>query len=286
VRRESLDDDVAEAAFMIRREKSLTRETSHSDEVIADSGASIHVVVNETPLINTTTLKQPLRIQTANGDISINKRGTWKGVGTAYLHEEQQSQPATHLFSIPKAVKDGMKVKLNEASTVIMVTHTDQTISKFKLEDGLYRTTLDDMMKPLDSEEELEEPPRIGVVTRSMSKSQPNNERAAANQDGDVRDRPQERKSSNTLGNLTKRKTSLERERAMEARALHCAAGHPSDTVLKQMLTQGKYKECSVSARDVDNSNSILGKVRSMSNGKYARTPSSRLASRTTCRRR
>jgi hypothetical protein len=46
--RESLGDDVAEAAFLIRRGKSLRRETSYSDEVIADSGASILVVVNET----------------------------------------------------------------------------------------------------------------------------------------------------------------------------------------------------------------------------------------------
>jgi len=261
--RETLDDDVAEAAFMVRPGKSSRRGKGHSDEVIADSGASIHVVMNENPLSGTTTLNQPLKIQTANGDILIHKRGMWNGVGTAYLHEEQQSQPVTHLFSIPKAVKDGMKVKLNDASTAIVVTHADQSISKFKLENGLYRTTLDKMMKPVDSEED--ESPRIGVVTRSMSKSsshQPDSLRAVDDSESEEEhaSRPQERKSSNTLGNLTKRKTSLDIERAKEARALHCAAGHPSDTVLKQMLTQGKYKECSVSARDVDNSNSILGK--------------------------
>jgi len=68
-----------------------------------------------------------------------------------------------------------------------------------------------------------------------------------------------ERKSSNTLGNLTNRKTKLDSERANRARELHCAAGHPSDRVLKQMLDNGKFKECSLTGHDIDNSVAMLG---------------------------
>jgi hypothetical protein len=67
-------------------------------------------------------------------------------------------------------------------------------------------------------------------------------------------------KASNTLGNSTERRTKIDQDRAQQARRLHCAAGHPSDKILKEMLSAGKYKECFLSPRDVDAANAILGK--------------------------
>jgi len=100
-----------------------------------DSGASNHVVVKEKPLVNPTeTLKRLLRIQTANGDITISKKGMLRGVGTTYLHDEQQSQHESQ--------SQDMKVSINETSPAIVARHADESISEFKLEDGLCRTTL------------------------------------------------------------------------------------------------------------------------------------------------
>jgi len=58
---------------------------------------------------------------------------------------------------------------------------------------------------------------------------------------------------------LTNRKTKIELARAQEVRDLHCAAGHPSDKVLKDMLSLGKFKECNLSPTDVDAARSLLG---------------------------
>ena len=131
-------------------------------------------------------------------------------------------------------------------------------------------------MKPIDEAETI--PPRIGVVTRSMTKSSTNASRGATTKvtaehdkasvssdedDLEVAQQRPERKSSNTLGNLTNRKTKLDSERANRARELHCAAGHPSDRVLKQMLDNGKFKECSLTGHGIDNSIiAILGVCR------------------------
>jgi len=60
----------------------------------------------------------------------------WKGVGKAYLHDDPNNKPDTHLFSIPRAVKDGLGVKLNSDSTAFVVTHADESVSTFKLSDG------------------------------------------------------------------------------------------------------------------------------------------------------
>jgi hypothetical protein len=238
------------------------------------------------------TLQQPRRIQTANGEIVITKSGIWKGVGKAYLHDDPNSQPDTHLFSIPRAVKDGLGVTLSSDSTAFVVTHADESVSTFKLSDGLYRTTLGDMMKCCGNQDnELDEDPsasRIGIVTRSMSKSTPTTT-SATNPISKMRPSPRQSsrsstssddemepipsivsKSSNTLGNLTNRKTKIESTRAQEARDLHCAVGHPSDKVLKDMLSLGKFKDCSLSPRDVDAAKSLLGDCPACRSAKYA----------------
>jgi len=124
----------------------VTKDSKQDDEVISDSGASIHVAINEKLFCGPCReFKPALKLQTANGVTSINRSGIWEGVGRAFLHDDPESRPISHLFSVPRAVKDGLKVEFKNSARTMVVTHADNKLSKFNLGRGLYRTTVSKM---------------------------------------------------------------------------------------------------------------------------------------------
>jgi hypothetical protein len=165
----------------------VTKDSKQDDEVISDSGASIHVAINEKLFCGPCReFKPALKLQTANGVTSINRIGIWARGGS---HDDPDSRPTSHLFSVPRAVKDGLKVEFKNCARTMVVTHADNKLSKFKLERGLYRTTVSKMHRDAEdftdnSEEEVE---NLGVLTRAMSKSQVKREPDAVQSEAQVK---------------------------------------------------------------------------------------------------
>jgi hypothetical protein len=268
-----------------RRSRRSSQDRSSVDQVICDSGASIHVVINELPLDGPSEAAvPPVIINTANGQTELHQSGKWNAVGKCYLHLDKESQPDAHLFSVPQAVRDGLRVEMNNDSHTMVVTHLDGFVSQFQLQRGLYRTTLSEMHRELESFESNTAEDRssdsdsdsednrdhVKVTTRAMNRRTSATGIGSPQQIGEESGRRENNepsgppatipaKDSNTLGNLTSRKTAAEKLRAIEARQLHCAAGHLSNSVLKAMLSGGKFRGCDLTAKDVDVAEQLLG---------------------------
>ena len=61
--------------------------------------------------------------------------------------------------------------------------------------------------------------------------------------------------------------------RAKQARALHKAQGHPGDDVMKNVLMYGLWPEMSLTGRDIDNANKLLGPCAACIEGKMVAPP-------------
>jgi len=179
-------------------------------------------------------------------------------------------------------------VSFSPSARSMIVTHLDGYITVFKLLDGLYRTTLNRMHRPksfFSTDSEVNDH-SVSIMTRSMSRSAAapiSNNRVAENvadnnadsnnaenvadnnADNNIAENVSENtnennadntrireQSRNTLGNSTIRLTDVEQQRAIQARELHIALGHPSDSALGKLLHGGKLRGCSLAARDVE----------------------------------